>query len=151
MRQRRNSALMRSLIESSWLAWSRVGMAWTSIFWGPYALPGIPGTWGDSAYPPSTPRAAWLKVAFKENEPRAFLPAWRLTLCCRWSIGARLHSVSFWELPDTQLAGRLHEAAPRSCLMHWPRIYEVSAVKSFRIGWCGPSANFLLLGGVFVT
>src|SRR4030095_6252290 len=151
MRQRRNSALMRSLIESSWLPWSRVGMAWTSIFWVPYALRGIHGTWRDSAYSASSPRAAWLKVAFKENEPRAFLPAWRLPLCYRWSIGARLHAVSFWELPDTQLAGRLHEAAPRSCLTHWPRIYELSAVKSFRISRCGTAASFLLLESFSAT
>ena len=66
-------------------------MAWTFICWVPYVLRGIHGTWHDSASSVSSPRAAWLKLAFKENAPKDFLPVWRLTLCCRlehWGLAA---------------------------------------------------------------
>src|SRR5262245_37362817 len=120
-------------------------MAWTSIYWVLYALRAIHGAWHDSACSVSNLRGAWLKVASKGNKLKDYSLASRHTLCCRWSIGARLHLVSFWELPDTQLVGRLRAAVPRSCLMLWLRIYEVSAVKSFRIGRCVHSANCLRL------
>src|SRR5262245_53654036 len=120
-------------------------MAWTLICWVPYARRAIRGDWHDSVYSVSSPRAAWLKVAFRENERKDYTPALRHILCRRWNIVAQLHLVSFWELPDTPLVGRSHAAAPRSCLKLWPRIYEVSAVKSFRIGRCVHSLNCLRL------
>src|SRR5215813_12528736 len=118
-------------------------MAWTLICWVLYALRGIRGTWRDSACLVSSPRAYWLKVAFKNKGPKDFLPGWRLTLCCRWSIGVRLLLVSFWLSLHTRSVGRSRAAALRSCLTLWPRIYEVSVVKSFRISRCGHSLNCL--------
>src|SRR6266478_6260551 len=115
-----------------------------SISWVPYAHRGIHGAWRDSVSSASSLRAAWLKVAFKENEPKHFLPEWRLTLCCRSSIGAPPPSVWSWELPDTRLAGRLHEAEHRSWSTLWLRTCAPSVVKSFRTDPCGRSTRYLL-------